>query len=49
MFRVFVCRSNDMLISCKRHVKTYGPLSLLGGPQAGGARRRPRLSAALAG
>jgi len=40
---------NEWLISCKRPVKTYGPLSPLGGTDAGGARRRPRLSAALAG
>ena len=43
------CPPNDMLISCKQPVTTYGPLSPLGGSDAGGARRRPRLSAALAG
>jgi len=43
------CTPNDRLISCKRPVRTYGPLSPLGGPDADGARRRPRLSAALAG
>jgi len=40
---------NDRLISCKRLEITYGPLSPLGGSGAGGATRRPRLSAALAG
>jgi hypothetical protein len=38
-----------MLISCKRLVKTNGPMSSLGGLDAGGTLRRPRLSAALAG
>jgi hypothetical protein len=46
---MFVLMPNEMLISCKRPVKTYGPLSPLGGCDAGGARRRPCLSAALAG
>jgi hypothetical protein len=40
---------NEMLISCKRLVRTYGPLLPLGGADSGGAPRRPRLSAALAG
>jgi hypothetical protein len=41
--------ANEMLISCKRPVITYGPLSLLGAGDAGGTTRSPRLSAALAG
>jgi hypothetical protein len=40
---------NEMLISCKRPVRTYGPLLPLGGSDAGGAPAGPRLSAALAG
>jgi hypothetical protein len=47
--RFLLLRPNEWLISCKRSVKTYGPLSSLGGAHAGGAWRRPRLSAAFAG
>jgi hypothetical protein len=47
--RISVHPPNGWLIGCKRPVKTYGPLSLLGGWHAGGAGLRPRLSAALAG
>jgi hypothetical protein len=46
---MLVLPPNGMLISCKRPVRTYGPLSSPGGSDAGGARRPPRLSAALAG
>jgi hypothetical protein len=42
-------RPNEWLISCKRLVQTYGPLSPLGGPDMGGAPADPRLSATLAG
>ena len=40
---------NEGLVSCKRLVTTYGPLSRLVASDASGARRRPRSSAALAG
>jgi hypothetical protein len=40
---------NEALVSCYRPVRTYGPWLPLEEPEAGDARRRPRLSAALAG
>jgi hypothetical protein len=50
-FQVSSCsvRPNEMLISCKRPVRTYDPLSPLGVPDVSGGRPHPRLSAALAG
>ena len=48
--RVFFSLPNEWLISCKRLVETYGPLSWLGAwATAGGVSLRPRLSAVLAG
>src|SRR5512132_4255756 len=40
---MFVRPPHDWLISCKRPVRTYGPLLPLGASGAGGAPRRPRL------
>jgi hypothetical protein len=42
-------RSNEWLISCKRPCENLWSLAVGGGRDAGGATRRPRLSAALAG
>jgi hypothetical protein len=47
--RMVVLTSNEWLISCKRLLDNLWSTAPLGGRDADGVQRRPRLSAALAG